>query len=165
MGRKRMEEPALKSWEEVDSTLKQIREAEIALSKISADAERCMIDIREQAETEAQPYKDKIKRMELQLKEFTVLNKADLKGKTKEMPFGRVGFRLSTKLVLPKVVETVINSLKKYGMADCGGVKETVNKEILKTYDEATILAVGASLKKEDTFWYETKQEKIADPA
>ena len=38
MGRKRMEEPALKSWEEVDSTLKQIREAEIALSKISADA-------------------------------------------------------------------------------------------------------------------------------
>ena len=78
MGRKRMEEPALKSWEEVDSTLKQIREAEIALSKISADAERCMIDIREQAETEAQPYKDKIKRMELQLKEFTVLNKADL---------------------------------------------------------------------------------------
>ena len=103
--------------------------------------------------------------MELQLKEFTVLNKADLKGKTKEMPFGRVGFRLSTKLVLPKVVETVINSLKKYGMADCVVVKETVNKEILKTYDEATILAVGASLKKEDTFWYETKQEKIADPA
>ena len=154
MGRKRMEEPALKSWEEVDSTLKQIREAEIALSKISADAERCMIDIREQAETEAQPYKDKIKRMELHLK-----------GKTKEMPFGRVGFRLSTKLVLPKVVETVINSLKKYGMADCVVVKETVNKEILKTYDEATILAVGASLKKEDTFWYETKQEKIADPA
>ena len=148
MSRKRMEEPALKSWEEVDSTLKQIREAEIELGRIAADAERCMI-----------------KRMELQLKEFTVTNKADLKGKTKEMAFGRVGFRMSTKLVLPKIVEPVIKQLRKNGMGDCIVTKESVNKEILKTYDENTILGVGGSLKKEDIFWYETKQEKIAEPS
>lgn len=165
MARKRMEEPALKSWEEADSTLKQIREAEIALSKIAADAERCMIDIRQHAEEEAQPYKDQIKRMELQLKEFTITNKGDLKGKTMEMSFGRVGFRMSTKLVLPKAIETVIKQLRKSGMSDCITTKESVNKEILKTYDENTILAVGGSLKKEDTFWYETKQEKIAEPS
>lgn len=165
MARKRMEEPALKSWEEADSTLKQIREAEIALSKIAADAERCMIDIREHAETEAQPYKDKIKKMELQLKEFTITNKGDLKGKTMEMSFGRVGFRMSTKLVLPKAIETVIKNLRKNGMGDCITTKESVNKDILKTYDENTILAVGGSLKEEDIFWYETKQEKIAEPS
>ncbi len=165
MARKRMEEPALKSWEEVDSTLKQIREAEIELSRIAADAERCMIDIRQNAEAMAQPYKDQIKRMELQLKEFAVTNKADLKGKTREMAFGRVGFRMSTKLVLPKAVETVIKQLRKNGMGDCIITKESVNKEILKTYDENTIIGVGASLKKEDTFWYETKQEKIAEPS
>lgn len=165
MARKRMGEPALKSWEEVDGTLKQIREAEIELSKIAADAERCMIDIRQNAEEMAQPYKDQIKRMELQLKEFAVTNKADLTGKTMEMPFGRVGFRMSTKLVLPKAVETVISQLRKNGMGDCITTKESVNKEILKTYDENTILAVGGSLKKEDTFWYETKQEKIAEPS
>lgn len=165
MARKRMEEPALKSWEEVDSTLKQIREAEIELGRIAADAERCMIDIRQQAEDSAQPYKDRIKQMELQLKEFTVTNKADLKGKTKEMTFGRVGFRMSTKLVLPKIVEPVIKQLRKNGMGDCIVTKESVNKEILKSYDENTILSVGGSLKKEDTFWYETKQEKIAEPS
>jgi len=165
MARKRMEEPALKSWEEADNTLKQIREAEIELGRIAADAERCMIDIRQHAEAEAQPHKDRIKRMELQLKEFAVTNKADLKGKTREMAFGRVGFRMSTKLVLPKAVETVIKQLRKNGMGDCITTKESVNKEILKTYDENTIVAVGASLKKEDTFWYETKQEKIAEPS
>lgn len=163
MARKRMEEPALKSWEEVDSTLKQIREAEIELGRIAADAERCMIDIRQQAEESAQPYKDRIKQMELQLKEFTVTNKADLKGKTMELSFGRVGFRMSTRLVLPKALETVIRQLRKNGMGDCIVTKESVNKEILKTYDETTILSVGASLKKEDTFWYETRQEKIAE--
>ncbi len=165
MARKRMEEPALKSWEEVDSTLKQIREAEIELGRIAADAERCMIDIRQQAEESAQPYKDRIKQMELQLKEFTVTNKADLKGKTMELSFGRVGFRMSTRLVLPKALETVIRQLRKNGMGDCIVTKESVNKEILKTYDETTILSVGASLKKEDTFWYETRQEKIAEPS
>lgn len=165
MARKRMEEPALKSWEEVDNTLKQIREAEIELGRIAADAERCMIDIRQQAEESAQPYKDKIKQMELQLKEFTVTNKADLKGKTMELSFGRVGFRMSTRLVLPKAVETVISQLRKNGMGDCIITKESVNKEILKAYDETTILSVGASLKKEDTFWYETRQEKIAEPS
>ncbi len=165
MARKRMEEPALKSWEEVDNTLKQIREAEIELGRIAADAERCMIDIRQQAEESAQPYKDKIKQMELQLKEFTVTNKADLKGKTMELSFGRVGFRMSTRLVLPKAVETVIRQLRKNGMGDCIVTKESVNKEILKAYDETTILSVGASLKKEDTFWYETRQEKIAEPS
>lgn len=165
MARKRMEEPALKSWEEVDNTLKQIREAEIELSKIAADAERCMIDIRQHAEEAAQPYKDQIKRMELQLKEFSVTNKGDLTGKTKELSFGRVGFRMSTKLVLPKAIETVITQLRKNGMGDCIITKESVNKEILKNYDEKTILAVGGSLKKEDTFWYETKQEKIAEPS
>lgn len=165
MARKRMEEPALKSWEEADSTLKQIREAEIELSRIAADAERCMIDIRQQAEDRAQPYKDRIKQMELQLKEFTVTNKADLKGKTREMAFGRVGFRMSTRLVLQKALEPVITALRKNGMGDCVVIKESVNKEILKTYDENTILSVGGSLKKEDTFWYETKQEKVAEPS
>lgn len=160
MARKRMEEPALKSWEEADNILRQIREAEIEMTSISVSAEQCILDIKQQTEDAMQPYRDKIKKMELQLKEFTIVNKADLKGKTREMAFGRVGFRMSTKLVLPKAVESVIAQLKRSGMGDCVVTKESVNKEILKTYDENTIIGVGASLKKEDAFWYETKQEK-----
>lgn len=166
MGRKRMEDPELKSWEEADNTLKQIREAEIALSDISTTAEKLILDIRQQAEEDAQPYKDSIKKMELQLKEFTTQHRADmLPAKSKEMTFGLVGFRVSTKVMLPRKLERVITKLKKLGMADCIITKETVDKDILKTYDEKTIMEVGGTLKKTDAFWYETKQEKIAGPA
>ena len=166
MARKRMEEPELQSWEEVDGTLKKIRETEIALTDISTAAEKLILDIRQQAEEDAQQYKDRIKRMELQVKEFTTAHRDEmLPAKSKEMTFGQVGFRKSTKIILPQKLDRVITKLKKLGMGDCIITKETVDRDILKTYDEATILAVGASLKKEDTFWYETKQEKIADPA
>lgn len=166
MGRKRMEEPALKSWEEVDSTLKQIREAEIALTDISTTAEKLILDIKQQAEEDAQQYKDKIKQYELQVKEFTTVHRDEmLPAKSKALTFGQVGFRMSTKIILPKKMERVIAKLKKLGLGDCIITKETVDKDILKTYDEKTILEVGGTLKKTDAFWYETKQEKIADPA
>ncbi len=166
MARKRMEEPALKSWEEVDSTLKQIREAEIALTDISTTAEKLILDIKQQAEEDAQQYKDKIKQYELQVKEFTTVHRDEmLPAKSKEMTFGQVGFRMSTKVILPQKLERVIAKLKKLGMGDCIITKETIDKDILKTYDEKTILEVGGTLKKSDTFWYEIKQEKIADPA
>lgn len=143
MARKRMEDPSLKSWDEVNAALKLIRDNEIELELIEADMGKKIADI----------------------KEFVTLNKAELKGKSREMDFGKVGFRMSTKLMLPKQVEKVIKTLKKYGMGDCITVKESVNKDILKTYDEKTILSVGGTLKKEDTFWYETNREELSDPA
>lgn len=150
MARKRMEDPSLKSWDEVNAALKLIRDNEIELELIEADMGKKIADI---------------KKLELQVKEFVTLNKAELKGKSREMDFGKVGFRMSTKLMLPKQVEKVIKTLKKYGMGDCITVKESVNKDILKTYDEKTILSVGGTLKKEDTFWYETNREELSDPA
>lgn len=166
MARKRMEEPALRSWEEVDGTLKKIREAEIALTDISTTAEKMMLEIKQQAEEDAQQHKDKIKQLELQVKEFATIHRDEmLPAKSKEMAFGKVGFRMSTKVSLPKKLDRVITKLKKLGMSDCIITKETVDKDILKTYDEKTILEVGGMLKKADTFWYETKQEKIAEPS
>ena len=90
MARKRMAEPDLKSWDEVDGTLKQIREAELELTKITADMEKCILDVKQSAEKEAAPYRDEIKRLSLQVKEFVTLNKGELNGKSREMAFGTV---------------------------------------------------------------------------
>lgn len=166
MARKRMEEPELRSWEEVDGALKSIREAEISLNDISTATEKRILELKQQAEEDAQQYKDRIKKMELQIKEFTTVHRDEmLPAKSKEMTFGQVGFRMSTKVILPKKLNQVIKKLKKLGMGDCIDTKETVNKDILKSYDEKTILEIGGTLKKADTFWYETKQEKIAEPS
>lgn len=113
MARKRMEDPSLKSWDEVNAALKLIRDNEIELELIEADMGKKIADIKEQAAEQAVPYRDDIKKLELQVKEFVTLNKAELKGKSREMDFGKVGFRMSTKLMLPKQVEKVIKTLKK----------------------------------------------------
>lgn len=161
MARVRIEAPALKSWDEVDTVLKQIVQAELDIETIEAEMNKEMADIKEDAENRAKPHREEIKKLETLVKEFVTTNKLELDGKSKELDFGKTGFRFSTKLVLPKAIDKVIEALKKHQMFDCIIIKENVNKDILKTYDEDIILRVGGSLKKEDTFWYETKREKL----
>lgn len=157
MKRIRMEKAELKSWEEVDQALKAIAEAQNEISIVEAGMNLQIDEIKKAYDEKIRSYKDNIKKQELLIKDFSSGRRDDMKGKSRELTFGTVGFRKSTKLVLPKTLARVVASLKKAGMADCVTVKETVNKDILKTYPEQDILKVGGSLKVEDTFWYETK--------
>lgn len=161
MKRVRMEEPELKNWEDVNEALRLIAEAQNEIAMVEAGMNVQIDTIKLTYEEKIQEYKKQIKQQELLIKELTTDKKDQLDGKTKDLTFGRVGFRKSTKLQLPKALEKVIATLKKKGMEDCISVKETVNKDILKQYPEEEILAVGGSLKVEDAFWYETKQAEL----
>lgn len=55
MARKRMEDPSLKSWDEVNAALKLIRDNEIELELIEADMGKKIADIKEQAAEQAVP--------------------------------------------------------------------------------------------------------------
>lgn len=158
MKRVRMEEPELKTWEDVNQALRLIAEAKNEIAMMEAGMNVQIDTIKMTYEEKINEYKKQIKQQELMIKEFTTDKKDQLDGKTKDLTFGKVGFRKSTKLQLPKVLDKVIAALRKNGMQDCIISKETVNKDILKQYDEQLILEVGGSLKVEDAFWYETKQ-------
>ena len=158
--RKRMEDPVLRDWNEVDSALKAIAEAENQIAILESSMNIQINALKEGFAEKAEPYKEAIKKYEVMIKEYVSENKGDLSGKSKELNFGKVGFRFSTKVSLPKKLDKLIQTLRKHGMEDCITVKETVNKDVLKTYDEKDIIKVGATLKKEDTFWYETKKEE-----
>lgn len=157
--RKRMENPVLKTWNEVDAALKNISECENQLAILESSMNIQVDAIKEGFQSKAAPYKEEIKKLEATIKEFVTENKGDLKGKSRELTFGRVGFRFSTKVSVPKNVEKLIRLLRNNKMEDCIITKETVNKDVLRTYDEKDIIKVGAPLKKEDTFWYETRKE------
>ncbi len=157
--RKRMEEPVLKSWDEADAALKEIAEAENQIAILESSLNIASNALKEEFKAKSEPYKAEIKKYEAMVKEFVTEHKADLKGKSRELTFGKVGFRLSTKVVLPKKLDRLIAALRRYEMDDCIQVEEKVNKDVLRTYGEKEIIAVGASLKKEDTFWYETKKD------
>lgn len=59
MARKRVvEEPALKTWEDVNDALRQIAEAQIALGDIESDMQKQIIGAQKVAEEQSKPIKD-----------------------------------------------------------------------------------------------------------
>jgi phage host-nuclease inhibitor protein Gam len=165
MARTRIKEvPVLKSWEEVDAALKEIAEMELDLLDIEGEMNKQIQSIKLTAAKEAKPLQDRINALGKDIKAFVEEHRGELDGKTKVLNFGKTGFRMSTRVILPKAKEklaAIIKNLKARKMNDCIIVTETVNKDVLKKYTEDEILRVGASLKKEDVFWYETDREKL----
>jgi len=165
MARTKIKEVAvLKNWEDVDMVLKEIAENNIKIDEIEGEMNKQMQGIKKSAAHEAKPYQDRVDKLGKDIKDFVIEHKDELEGKTKVLNFGKTGFRLSTKLSLPTAkdkVASIIDKLRKRRMKDCIVVTEKINKEILKKYDEKVIIEIGATLKKEDTFWYEEDYEKI----
>lgn len=159
--RKRIaDEMRLKSWDDVDLTLKEIAECTNTISGIEADMNKQLDDVKLASQMKAQEYHDRISELERDLKAFVEMSRGEIQGKTKILNFGRTGFRFSTKVVIKKV-ETVLANLKAMDMKDCIIIKESIDKDALKKYPDDKIYGCGASLKKDDTFWYEIDREKL----
>ncbi|MDO4772974.1 MAG: host-nuclease inhibitor Gam family protein [Bacillota bacterium] len=165
MARKRIEDTIkLQSWEEVDKALKAIALSEIAITEIEGDLNKTISEAKEKATAMAAVHKEKIEEQEKLIKDYVETHKSDLDGKTKTLNFGQTGFRKSLSVSLPKgkdKLAAIMESLKKNGMEDCIKVEESINKDVLKKYDEEKIIRVGASLKKKDVFWYEVNLESV----
>ena len=152
----------LKNWDDVDMALRLKGECELGIDTIEADMNMRINDIKQESEKLAKPLKEKIKLLEGQIKEYAEENKTDIEGRTKNLTFGKVGFRLSSSVAVPtKKLSKIIDNLRKFGMENCIKITETVNKEILETYSDKDIAKVGAARKVEDKFWCEADKEKI----
>ncbi len=166
MARKRViEASSLKTWEDVNDALRQMAEATIAINDIESDMQKQIVGAQKIAEEQSKPHKDKIARLERELKDFVTEHRSDL-GKAKSLPltFGEVGFRLSTSVSLPRAkekLEEIIRKLKSRQMTDCIIVEEKVSKEALKKYGEDTVNAVGATWKQKDEFGYDLNLAKL----
>jgi len=152
--------PVLKSWDELDLALKEIAECQLAVEAIDNKKKQKFLAITQEAKDKAQPYEDRVKELARHLKEFVTAHRDELDGKTKQLHFGKTGFRLSTRLILGDE-DAVKAALRSLGMSDCIVVSETINKEVLKSYGEAEISRAGCTLQTVDTFWYETEPDKL----
>lgn len=153
-------EPVLKSWDDVNLNLKEIGECEIAIETVEGDLNQKIQDLKLDAEMKAQPLRQRIEKLALEIKIFVEENRSEIKGKTMPLSFGNVGFRQSTKIVF-KNVKAVIASLRAKKMNDCIIVKESVDKDVLRGYPDDAIASIGATKKVEDTFWYEVDRERL----
>ena len=166
MARKRVVEPSgVKTWEDANDALRQIAEAQLAVQDIEGEMNKQILGAKKAAEEQSKPYKDRVAKLERELKDFVTEHRADMgKTKTRALTFGEVGFRLSTSVSLPRAkekIEEIIRRLKNRQMMDCIVVKEDISKEALKKYGEDTVNAVGATWKQQDVFGYELNFSKL----
>ena len=158
MARKRVVEPSgVKTWEDANDALRQIAEAQLAVQDIEGEMNKQILGAKKAAEEQSKPHKDRIAKLERELKDFVTEHRADMgKAKSKILTFGEVS--------LPRAkekIEEIIRRLKNRQMMDCIVVKEDVSKEALKKYGEDTVNAVGATWKQQDVFGYELDFAKL----
>jgi phage host-nuclease inhibitor protein Gam len=160
--RKRIEtKPALQSWDDVDLYLKEICELEVQIEEVEAKLSIQVSDLKLEAADKVKTATERIKRLELEMKEFVGNNRVDIKGKTMDLNFGATGFRKSTKIIISNN-KNAIAQLKLKGLTDCIKTNESIIKDKLKDLSDDVLAAVGAKKSGKDTFWYETKREKLS---
>lgn len=163
MARTRIEGTQFRTWDDVDQALKQLGEIDRDLMLIDGDTNETIDRLKAQAKEQAKPLQDRKTALELAMKEFCEANRAEFaKIKTKQLVFGSVGFRQSTKIIIKRIADT-LQALKDLGLAHCIRTKEEVDKEAMKTLSAETLAEVGAGLKVENTFGYEIDRARIAD--
>lgn len=162
MARKRIDGTQFSSWNDVDQALQRIGELDRDLGMIEAGANEQIDKLKERAKEDAAPLTTEKLRLEAAMKEYCEANRAEFaKLKTRELTFGSVGFRLSSRIVIKRVADT-LQALKDFGLAHCIRTKEECDKEAMKALDSETLANVGAALKQENAFGYEIKAHNLA---
>lgn len=160
MARKRIKDNPLSSWQEVDEAVRSLGEIQREIMAAENACNEKIIAAKTKAAEKVEPLKEKAQRLELLIKDYAETHRDEIKGKSRAMTFGTLGFRQSTSLIIKKAADA-IEALKGLGLYGCIKIKETVDKERVKALPDETIIAIGAKKKTEDTFWYEPDFEKI----
>lgn len=150
----------LQSWDEVNEHLREMGEIDLRIEEINADLTRRTNELKADAEEQAQPLIARRKRLEGEIQEFVAAHRDELQGKSRQLNFGRTGFRRATSIVL-RNVNRMIELLKERHMHDCIIVKESVNRTALERYSDETLKAVGATRRSKENFFIEIDREKI----
>ncbi len=105
----------------------------------------------------AEPLQKRVKQLETDVQEYVEAHREDMAGKSRQLTFGRVGFRQSTRLILANAkVPQAIATLLAMGRRELVKTEQKLDKEALKQQPEEVLEAVGAYLKTTDEFFYDT---------
>ncbi len=156
--------PALLDWSAVDTTLRDIRECRHSLTEMDVEKSRAIDDIKDRYGKMALPLQNRIKRLEADVKEYVSAHREELNGKSKQLNFGTVGYRISSSIVAStSKLGDIIAKLKAMGHSECVKVTETLDKKALGRCSADVILAVGAYVKQTDDFYYDLEEDSLAD--
>jgi len=167
MARKRMVS-GVTDWDGADGLLRDIDALNREIEAEEAELDRAVNAAKGKAKTAIKKIEIRKKLLELQLQTFCQSRQEDfLDKRSKEITFGFVGWRYSSKVIVPRKKEAalaVVEKLKDLGQRQCIQTKETPIKDEIKKLDADTLAALaplGVRREGGDTFWYEAKRAKV----
>lgn len=159
--RKRVATPQqIKNLDEVNLALAEIGNLQLKLEAIDGKASEKIGKIKEAAAKEGEAARERITALDSALALYAEYNKTELfkERKTLALSYGNIGFRLSTKVSTKK---TTLELLKKLFPGKGVRIKEELDKEELKTWEDPDLAQVDAAKVEQDTFFYEVNREEI----
>lgn len=166
MARRRLESRPLESWQEVSEALASIGRIDREITRHEVDMQATIDAAKAEAAASAAPLLEEKARLETAIQHYVDAARDEMGDKkSKELYFGTVGYRKSTRAILPRAKDQlaeIVIRLRARGMDSCIIVKpEAVDRDELKKYDAQTVAAVGAKLESKDVFWYDINQTRL----
>lgn len=152
--------PVLPDWAAVDGALRDIRECEHALTELGVDRDRRIDSVKEEYSKMALPLQNRIKKLECDVKAYADAHRAELTGKSRTLNFGTVGYRISSRLILPasKAAEAIA-ALKALGRKEFIKTTETLDRAALSRQPVELLNQIGAYIQQRDEFYYDVSGE------
>jgi phage host-nuclease inhibitor protein Gam len=162
MARKPLPGTHFTTWDDVDQALARIGAIDRDLGLIESSANERIDAIKAQAKEDAAQLTVEKASLEAHMKAYAEAHRADLNGKSRQLTFGKVGFRQSTRIVIKRVVET-IRLLADFGLDHCLRIKTEPDKDAMSGLSDEELQSVGAVRKVDDVFGYEVHQQELAE--
>ena len=147
--------------------LKELASLEVKRSELEGELNERINELKEKTKEQVAPILEQIKHLTKLVELFAASKKDEFaKRRTKELTFGKIGFRLVANVSIPRdkaKVEALLKSLKAYGLSDCIKYEEKPDKERLKELDDTTLVKLGLEKKVKDSFRVEPFLEKVKE--
>lgn len=159
MGRMKAKESALQSYADVDLALKRIKLQELQLEEARQKYEREAASLKAEFEKRAKKAQSAIKREASDVAAFCLTHKDDFdEPRSREMTWGRIGFRRTKKVVLKRGIDYV-ERLRAAGQYSCLKVTETVIRDQVARLSADTLAELDITLTVSDEFYLETRAD------
>lgn len=150
----------LESLEDVNFALRDIGLKEKELDAIDAKAAKDIAEIKTKAAKDGEALRKEIAESSAKIQAYAEYNRDELfkDRKSLDLSFGKIGFRLSTKIHTKK---TTLELLKKMGLGLCIRVKEECDKDKMGDLTDEQLASVDAAKKVTNDFFCEANLEEI----
>jgi phage host-nuclease inhibitor protein Gam len=166
MARKRLESP-IEDWTAADEVVRKIGQIDREIKAEEAELQKTINEAKAKTAKAVKTKGDQRKMLLLQLAVFAAAHPEEFKkAKTKKLNFGSLGYRWSSKVVLPSgkgAAAKLVADLEALGLKDCVRIKKSPDKDKIKALDAATLAQLGVRLDEKDTFWCEPDLVKIQE--